>query len=599
VQKDIRADRSPSLSIDEVLAAGAVRSVFQPIVDLDTGRVVAYEALARGPEGPLARPDALFAAARAEGRLAELDAACRVAAFAGAVEHGLLAPLTLFVNVEPEVLDRAPLDDLLAIAQDAPGELRVVLEITERALAVRPADLLRTVERVRDLGWGLALDDVGADVMSLAFMPLLRPDVVKLDLRLVQDRPGPQIAEIMNAVNAYSERSGALILAEGIETEEHLLTARALGARLGQGWLLGRPAAGPAADHEPGSWSCRLRRPPTPTARRSPACRPGRPCGARRRTCSSSSASSSSARPCGSDGPAWWRRRSRRPGTSPSRRPSATATWPSGPGSSAPSRDGLSVEPAPGVRGRPSVTDRSGPREWDVVVIGPHFAAALLARDLGDTGPDLQRTFEYALTYDRDTVSKAATALLTRVAPRLPAVTRRSAPSGRRWPRPCADRRSCRRPTSAGETLLHRALAATTSGVTIADMTRPDSPLMYVNSAFETLTGLPREQLLGRNCRFLQGSDTDAAAVSRIRAAVVAGQECRETLLNYRGRTARPGGTSSSSHPSPTRTAGWCSTSASRTTSRPASRASARSCANATGRRATWRGSSSWPTPTR
>ena len=46
--------------------------------------------------------------------------------------------------------------------------------------------------------------------------------------------------------------------------------------------------------------------------------------------------------------------------------------------------------------------------EWDVVVIGPHFAAALLARDLGDTGPDMQRTFDDALTYDRDTVIRAA-----------------------------------------------------------------------------------------------------------------------------------------------------------------------------------------------
>jgi hypothetical protein len=68
----------------------------------------------------------------------------------------------------------------------------------------------------------------------------------------VQERPGPQIAEIMNAVNAYAERSGALILAEGIETEQHLSTARALGARLGQGWLLGRPAAGPAPGHQLG-----------------------------------------------------------------------------------------------------------------------------------------------------------------------------------------------------------------------------------------------------------------------------------------------------------------------------------------------------------
>jgi diguanylate cyclase (GGDEF)-like protein/PAS domain S-box-containing protein len=94
--------------------------------------------------------------------------------------------------------------------------------------------------------------------------------------------------------------------------------------------------------------------------------------------------------------------------------------------------------------------------------------------------------------------------------------------------------------TPAGEALLHRALAATTSGVTIADMTRPDQPLVYVNGAFEALSGMHRGELLGRNCRFLQGVDTDPAAVSRIRAAVAEGQECRETLLNYRGSDRTP-----------------------------------------------------------
>ena len=65
--------------------------------------------------------------------------------------------------------------------------------------------------------------------------------------------------------------------------------------------------------------------------------------------------------------------------------------------------------------------------EWDVVVLSPHFSAALLARDLGDDGPDLDRTFEYALTYDRDTVVRAAHALLSRVAPR-PTAPGRAAP---------------------------------------------------------------------------------------------------------------------------------------------------------------------------
>src|SRR5205085_1452138 len=102
--------------------------------------------------------------------------------------------------------------------------------------------------RLRAAGWRIALDDVGADDMSLAFMPLLRPDIVKLDLSLVQQRPGPAVAGIMNAVNAYAERTGALVLAEGIENEQHLDIAKALGARLGQGYLFGRPAPTLATD---------------------------------------------------------------------------------------------------------------------------------------------------------------------------------------------------------------------------------------------------------------------------------------------------------------------------------------------------------------
>ncbi|WP_217631020.1 EAL domain-containing protein [Modestobacter sp. DSM 44400] len=276
------------MTVRQVVRAGEVHSLFQPIVELDSGRVVAYEALARGPEGPLRSPDVLFAAAREAGCLAELDAACRAAALRGAVEQGLLAPLTVFVNVEPEVLDDAPLAELARSVADAPGRLNVVLEITERALAARPAELLRTVVRVREFGWRIALDDVGADSLSLAFMPLLRPDVVKLDLRLVQERPGPAIAEIMNAVNAYAEASGALVLAEGIEDAGHLRMARALGATLGQGWLFGRPAAGAVRDRPSGRIALPApgrSRPGTTRSRRSSACPRRCRCAGRPRRC--------------------------------------------------------------------------------------------------------------------------------------------------------------------------------------------------------------------------------------------------------------------------------------------------------------------------
>ncbi len=520
------------------MAPGGVRSVFQPIVELDTGRVVAYEALARGPKGPLERPDLLFAAARAAGRLAELDEICRAAAFRGAVEQGLLAPLTVFVNVEPEILDSAPLDDLLAIADGAPEELRIVIEITERALAARPAELLRTVERVRALGWGVAVDDVGADSMSLAFLPLLSPDVVKLDLRLVQERPGPAIAEIMNAVNAHAERTGAVILAEGIETEAHLAMARALGATLGQGWLFGRPGPGAAPGLTAGELALPRAAAAAPIDASPFGCLPATVPLRRSAKSLLIELSKHLEREAMRLGEAcvvaatFQEARHFTPSTIQRYRDLVERT-----GFVCALGEDLPVEPLPGVRG--AALDPSDPvrGEWDVVVLSPHFSAALLARDLGDDGPDLERTFEYALTYDRATVVQAAHALLTRVVPRNDAAL----PVAPARPAPVSSASPDRLPIGpTGDALLRRALAATTSGVAIADMRLPDQPLVYVNEAFEALAGLSRDDVLGRNCRFLQSPDTDPAAVARIRAAIDRGEECRETILNLRGPDREP-----------------------------------------------------------
>jgi PAS domain S-box-containing protein len=529
----------PVTSLDEVLRTGAVRSVFQPIVELDTGRVVAYEALARGPEGPLERPDALFAAARAAGRLAELDAACRTAALDGAVRQGLRAPLTLFVNVEPEVLDRAPMEELLAIAQAAPGGLRVVLEITERALATRPAELLRTVERVRAVGWGVAVDDVGAEPMSLAFMPLLRPDVVKLDLRLVQERPGPAVAEIMNAVNAHAERTGALVLAEGIEDAAHLQTARALGATLGQGWLFGRPGPGPVPGAEHGSLALPCARPDTVTrdADVSPfACLPATVPLRQAPKALLIELSKQLEREALRLGPAsvvaatFQEARHLTPATALRYRDLVDRT-----GFVCALGEDLPVEPLPGLRGADLAPGDPVRGEWDVAVLGPHFAAALLARDLGDDGPDEHRRFSYALTYDRDTVVRATAALLARVAPRTGPVPPVPAPGRPATPTAPAASAAGAVPAGMADATLHRTLDTIPSGVSIVDVLGSDQPLVYVNPAFERLAGLPRTELLGRNCRFLQGPDTDPAAVAAIRRAVAAGEECSVTVLNHRG----------------------------------------------------------------
>jgi EAL domain-containing protein (putative c-di-GMP-specific phosphodiesterase class I) len=234
----------PGRTLEE-LGLSDVRTVYQPVVDLRDGRVVGYEALVRGgPGNELRSPAELFEHARAVDQVAEFDAALRAAAVRGFELDGA-GPFALFLNAAAETLGDA--------AEPIPSTPHtVVIEITEGALIANPDALLHALTRFRTHGWGVAIDDVGADSRSLALMPLLYPDIIKLDLRRLHEREPADVARIVGAVGAESERRQALVLAEGIDSEEELATARAFGATLGQGFLLGEPAPLPRRPPEPG-----------------------------------------------------------------------------------------------------------------------------------------------------------------------------------------------------------------------------------------------------------------------------------------------------------------------------------------------------------
>ena len=223
-----------------------LRPVFQPIVDLRDGAVVGYEALMRsGPEdGELHSARAMLEAARREDSIVALDHAARDAAIAHADSAGLGAPFCLFLNADAVSLEGdVPLPD---------SSLTLIMDVTERALIERPEAVLRALTELRTHGWGIALDDVGADSRSLALTSVLYPDVIKLDLRLLDDRSLEDVARIVMAVGAEAERRHAVILAEGIHSPEQLDFARVCGATLGQGYHLGPPGALPDPLPEPG-----------------------------------------------------------------------------------------------------------------------------------------------------------------------------------------------------------------------------------------------------------------------------------------------------------------------------------------------------------
>ncbi len=178
---------SPSPCFEDLLSLRFLRPKFQPIVDLASGRQVAAEALARWPGVGIA-PDAAFQWASRQGRLAELDDACRNAAVRAAVEFGLPEGFALFVNLDPSVTTTGTVDRL---GQTAAEDLTVVVELTERSLLLQPAELLNAVCQLRSFGFAIAMaiDDAGELPASLAMLPFIAPDVIKLDIGVLRRLP--------------------------------------------------------------------------------------------------------------------------------------------------------------------------------------------------------------------------------------------------------------------------------------------------------------------------------------------------------------------------------------------------------------------------
>jgi EAL domain-containing protein (putative c-di-GMP-specific phosphodiesterase class I) len=228
-------------AIPQVLEDRAVFPVFQPIMELATGNVVGVEALARGPTGSaVEHPSMLFAAASRAGLLPQVDQLCFTRAVEIARDAADVVPSLLFANAEPAVVN-APISADLLSAVRSERRFRIVMEYTERALASHLSSLLGLTSLAYQDGNAIAMDDVGVEPMSLALLPVLEPDVIKLDMHLLRHPHLSSSVQTAAIVAGYAERTDAIVVAEGIETEDDLATARGLGAQWGQGWLFGQP----------------------------------------------------------------------------------------------------------------------------------------------------------------------------------------------------------------------------------------------------------------------------------------------------------------------------------------------------------------------
>ena len=220
-----------------------IAMAFQPIVDVETGHVFAFEALVRGSKGEGAAE--VLARVTNENRYA-FDQQCRVAAIEGAVDAGILyTGAKLSINFLPNaVYSPAACIQLTLKTARATGLPidRLIFEFTENEEMTDTDHVKNIVETYRTMGFGTAIDDFGAGHAGLGLLAKFQTDYIKLDMELVRgieaSLPRRMIVE---GVIRIANSLGITIIAEGIETIAEYDVLRAMGVRYIQGYLLARP----------------------------------------------------------------------------------------------------------------------------------------------------------------------------------------------------------------------------------------------------------------------------------------------------------------------------------------------------------------------
>lgn len=222
--------------IDAVLDSSGLEIVYQPIVMIDSGRVVGFEALSRFTAPPARTPDVWFAEAARVGLGVELEAL----AIGRALEGLWRLPESVYVaiNASPATVVEGRLARLLTGIRLE----RVVVEVTEHEAVERYDELVAAVRPLQDDGLRIAIDDAGAGYASFRHILNLAPHMIKLDVSITRGIDGDRSRRALAAALCrFAEETGCRIVAEGVETAGELRALRELGFSKAQGYFLGRP----------------------------------------------------------------------------------------------------------------------------------------------------------------------------------------------------------------------------------------------------------------------------------------------------------------------------------------------------------------------
>lgn len=240
--------------LTEIIRNECLYPVFQPIVDLCTGECMGHEALIRGPSGtPLYAPYRLFNVAIRHHLLHRLELLCRRRSIERFAERSMRGKL--FLNVSASLLSSPDYQQGFTVellqALGIPQE-DIVIELSEQHPFDHHGLTRSAVDHYRQMGFRIAIDDLGSGYSGLKLWADLQPEFVKIDMHFVRSIDRDSVKrEFVRSICNIGRTLHCNIIAEGIETHEELHTLQEMGVRYGQGFLLGRPAEEPVMQIDP------------------------------------------------------------------------------------------------------------------------------------------------------------------------------------------------------------------------------------------------------------------------------------------------------------------------------------------------------------
>jgi len=234
------------MNINELILKDYLYPVFQPIVSLTTAEVAGYEALTRiaFPYSEKMQIEQLFIYAEKNSSLWELEKITRKQALKTA--KNLHLQKNLFINVNPSVLNDENFKNGFTIKHLENYKMdsdKIIFEITERTKVPDLNSFKETINHYRKQGFRIAIDDMGSGYSDLKLVCNLDPDFIKIDMNLIRNINQDSLKQsIVKSLVDYSESSGTILIAEGVETDEELNTLLELKVPQVQGFLTGRPS---------------------------------------------------------------------------------------------------------------------------------------------------------------------------------------------------------------------------------------------------------------------------------------------------------------------------------------------------------------------